>query len=180
MYFYHSKLLFLFHLKENSIKRKINASIKALNKRPEVVKPVRRVVILNNPQSKLDFENLKYIQKVFDLSNIQFDIFTFKEKNGHYNELPGIVADKNIFSVFGKIKTPEIQEFLEKKYDLLLDFTGMPNLYEKYLSLAIKASFRVGYINDDELYDLMLDIPKKNIKLFADETVKYLKIIKLI
>jgi len=170
----------LFQLKENSIKRKINALIKALSKRQIVVKPVQKVAILNNPQSNLNFENLKYVQKALNLSSSQFDIFTFKEKNDHYNELRGIVADKNVFSTLGKIKTPEIVEFLDKNYDLLLDFTGMSNLYEKYFSLAIKASFRVGYIDEEELYDLMLNIPKKNVKLFAEETAKYLKIIGLL
>ena len=170
----------MFRLKENSIKRKTNAFIKALTKRQINAKPVQKVAILNNPQSNLNFENLKYVQKALNLSSSQFDIFTFKEKNDHYNELRGIVADKNVFSTFGKIKTPEILEFLGKQYDLLLDFTGLSNPYEKYLSLAIKASFRVGYINEEELYDLMLDIPQKNIKLFTDETVKYLKIIGLL
>ena len=170
----------MFHLKENSIKRKTNALIKALAKRQIVVKPVQKVAILNNPQSNLNFENLKYVQKALNLSSSQFDIFTFKEKNDHYNELRGIVADKNVFSTLGKIKTPEIVEFLDKNYDLLLDFTGMSSLYERYFSLAIKASFRVGYIDEEELYDLMLDIPKKNVKLFAEETAKYLKIIGLL
>ncbi len=170
----------MFDIKENSIKRKTNALIKALSKRQLVAYPVQKVVILNNPQSNLNFENLKYVQRALNLSSSQFEIFTFKEKNDHYNELRGIVADKNVFSTFGKIKTPEILEFLNKDYDLLLDFTGLSNLYEKYLSLSIKASFRVGYINEEELYDLMLDIPKKNVNLFADETAKYLKIIGLL
>ncbi len=170
----------MFNLKENSIRRKTAELIKTLSKRQIPVKPVRRVAILNNPHSNLSFENLKYVQKSLNLSSSQFDIFTFKEKNDHYNELRGIVADKDVFSMFGKIKAPEILEFLDRSYDLLLDFTGMTNLYEKYLSLSIKASFRVGYFNEEELYDLILDIPKGDIKSFADETARYLKILGLL
>ena len=166
----------MFHLKENSIRRKTKELVKTISKRQMPSGPVRKVAILNNPQSNLTFENLKYVQKALNLSSSQFDIFTFKEKNDHYNELRGIVADKDVFSRFGNIKTSEILEFLDRSYDLLLDFTAMSNLFEKYLSLSIKASFRVGYVNEEELYDLMLDIPKKDIKLFADETVRYLKI----
>ncbi len=170
----------MFSFKENSIERKITLLINVLSERSMPLKPIRKVAILNNPKSKLNFENLKYVQRAINLSSSQFDIFTFKEKNDHYNELRGIVADKSVFSTFGNIKTPEILEFLDRRYDLLLDFTAMTNLYEKYLSLSIKASFRIGYFNEDELYDFMLNIPKGNIKLFADESVKYLRIIGLL
>ena len=170
----------MFNIKENSIRRKTKELVKTLSKRQIPSGPVRKVAVLNNPQSNLTFENLKYVQKALNLSSSQFDIFTFKEKNDHYNELRGIVADKDVFSSFGKIKTPEILEFLDKSYDLLLDFTAMTNIYEKYLSLSIKSSFRVGYKNTEELYDLMVDIPKKDIKLFTDETVRYLKVIGLL
>ncbi len=170
----------MFNIKENSIRRKTKELVKTLSKRQIPSGPVRKVVVLNNPQSNLTFENLKYVQKTFNLSSSQFDIFTFKDKNDHYNELRGIVADKNVFSTLGKIETPEILEFLDRSYDLLLDFTNMSNFYEKHLSLSIKVSFRVGYLNEEALYDLMLDIPKGDIKLFADETARYLKIIGLL
>ena len=170
----------MFNIKENSIRRKTKELVKTLSKRQIPSGPVRKVAVLNNPQSNLTFENLKYVQKTFNLSSSQFDIFTFKDKNDHYNELRGIVADKNVFSTLGKIETPEILEFLDRSYDLLLDFTNMSNFYEKHLSLSIKASFRVGYLNEEALYDLMLDVPKGDIKLFADETARYLKIIGLL
>ncbi len=170
----------MFNLKENSIRRKTAEMIKKLSQRQISVSPISRVAILNNPQSNLTFENLKYVQKALKLSSSQFDIFTFKEKNDHYNELRGIVTDKDVFSLSGKIKAPEILEFLDKSYDLLLDFTGMTNLYEKYLSLSIKANFRVGYFNEEELYDLMIEVAKGKIKPFVDETVRCLKILGLL
>ncbi len=170
----------MFNIKENSIQKKIDKLQKELTKHSVVIKPIKKVAILNNPASKLSFDNLKLTQKSLGLDSSQFDIFTFKEKNDHYNELRGIVASKDVFSGFGKIKSPEIKEFLERKYDLLLDFTGPSNLYEKYFSLAIQANCRVGYFNEEELYDLMLQIPMGDIKNFAGETARYLKILGLI
>jgi len=170
----------LLKLRENSIQRKIKKLLRQHSKRSAKVRPVKTVAVLNNPDSGLNFENLKKIQKSLGLSSSQFHIFTFKQKNDHYNELRGIVASKEVFSAFGKIKSPEIIEFLDKNYDLLLDFTGLSNIYEKYLSLAIKSNFRVGYLNDEELYDLMINVPVGDIKHYADETARYLKIIGLI
>jgi len=170
----------LFNLKEKNIQRKTDKLIRNLQDKSIKVYPVKRVAVLNNPNSQLNFENLKYVQKALNLSSSQFDIFTFKEKNDNYNELRGIVASKEVFSNFGKIKSPEILEFLDKKYDLLLDFTGLTNLFEIYFSLSIQTNFRVGYLNDEGLYDLMLEVPQGDIKHFADETARYLKIIGLI
>jgi hypothetical protein len=170
----------LFQLKKHSINKKIDRLINRQKKRSFTVKTVKTVAILNNPKSNLTFNNLKYVQKSLNLSSSNFDIFTFKNKNEHYNELRGIVASKDVFSLFGSIKTPEITKFLDKEYDLLLDFTGMSNIYEKYLSLAIKANFRVGYSNKEELYDMMLQVKQGDVKTYIDETVRYLKIIGLI
>ena len=170
----------MINLKENSIRRKADKLKKQLSKKELVVKPAQKIAILNNPQSNLTFANLKFLQKTFGLSSSQFSIFTFKEKNDHYNELRGIVASKDVFSSFGKLKSPEIIEFLDKKYDLLLDFTGLTNVYEEYFSLSIQANCRIGYYNEEELYDLMLQIPAGDIKNYATESRKYLKIIGLL
>jgi len=170
----------LFKLKENNIQKKTKKLQKLFEKRNVQIKPVQKIAVLNNPTSNLNFENLKLVQKTLGLKSSQFEIFTFKNKNDHYNELRGIVASKDVFSTFGKIKSPEIIEFLKKDFDLLLDFTGMSNLYEKYFSLAIKANYRVGYFHPEELYDLMLNIKKGDIDNFASETYKYLTIIGLL
>ncbi len=170
----------MFNLKEYILKKKVNRQKKDLSNKTIVVKPITKVAILNNPESQLSFENLKYVQKALNLHSHQFEIFTFKKKNDHYNELRGIVASKEVFSIFGQIKSPEIKEFLDKQYDLLLDFTQLSNIYEAYLSLHIKANLRVGYYNEEQLYDIMLEVPYGDIKKFADETARYLKIIGLL
>jgi hypothetical protein len=101
----------LLNLKEHNIQNKAKRLIKDLSKRSLVVKPAQKIAILNNPQSNLTFENLKYLQKALQRNSSQLDIFTFKSKTDHYNELRGIVADKSVFSSFGKIKSPEIKDF---------------------------------------------------------------------
>lgn len=170
----------MFNIKEKSIRKQLKKLQQKRQKHRLVIAPVKSIAVLNNPQSGLSFENLKYVQKTLGFSSSQFDIFTFKQKNDNYNELRGIVASKDIFSSFGKIKTPEINVFLEKKYDLLLDFTGLTNIYEKFLSFSIQANCRVGYLDPEESYDIMLNIKNGDIKNFADETYRYLKIIGLI
>ncbi len=148
--------------------------------RSALVKPIKQIAILNNTTSKLDFKNLKYIQKSLGISSDNFSIFTIKQKNDNYNELRGIFATKDDISAFGKIKSPEIVAFLDKKYDLLIDLTQAESIIEKYFSLSIPADFRVGYDIDERIYDLMLGVEKGDIHTFADEMHKYFTILGLI
>ncbi len=152
----------------------------ALHKRSVVVKPVQKVAILNNPESNLSLQNLQYLEKSLNLSSENFEIFTIKERKNNYNELRGIIASIDSFSAFGKIKSETITAFLDREYDLLIDFTNASNTVEKYFSLAIKANFRVGYKNSGEIYDLMVLVNEGKIKDFIDEMARYFKILGLL
>jgi hypothetical protein len=166
-------------IKNKILKRNITAMANAMQKHTVLVKPVKKVAILNNPQSNLSLQNLQYLEKALNLNSESFEIFTIKHRKDNYNELRGVIATIDSFNMFGKIKSETINKFLNQKYDLLIDFTNTSNIVEEYFSLAIKAGFRVGYANDKEIYDLMLQIDKGKIKAFIDEMMRYLKIIGL-
>jgi len=167
-------------IKEHILKKHINKLMAQAHQKATIVKPIKQIAILNNTTSKLDFKSLKYLQKSLGISSDRFSIFTIKQKNDNYNELRGIVATKEDISIFGKIKSPEITEFLSKKYDLLIDLTQANNSIEKYFSLSIPSGFRVGYNTDEKIYDLMLSIEKGDIHTFTDEMCKYFTILGLI
>jgi len=166
-------------IKNRVIKKNINNMTKTLRNRSVIVKPVQKVAILNNPQSNLTLQNLQYLEKALGLNSSSFEIFTIKERKDNYNELRGIIATIDSFNAFGKIKSETISAFLEREYDLLIDFTNVSNIVEKYFSLAIKANFRVGYSNPEEIYDMMVLVKEGDIKGFIDEMIRYLKIIGL-
>ena len=170
----------MLQIKQKILRNQADKLIRKQKNRKVAVKKIQKVAVLNNPSSKLSFDNLKYVQKTLGLSSNQFDIITFKDKRDNYNELRGLVISKDIFSAFGKIKSPEVIAFLNKEYDLLLDFTKMSNVYERYLSLSIHANCRIGYFTDEELYDVMLMVAQGNIKAYIDEAKRYLKIIGLL
>jgi len=166
-------------IKERSINNKIDTLISSLKGRKVIVKPIKSVVIINNPASNFNQKDLRNLEKVLHLDSDDFDIFSIKKKNDSINKLRGVVATIDSFTVFGAIKNPEIKLFLDKKYDLLIDFTHVSNVVEKYFSLAIQADFRVGYQNEEEIYDLMLKLEDDNIGVYVSEMMRYLKIIGL-
>ncbi len=154
--------------------------ILGLKKHKPVVSKIKTVAILNNPESKLDIKKLKLLENKLGLDSENFKIFTIKNKKDNFNELRGLVADSLDINLFGAIKNQQIKEFLNEKYDLLIDFTGLKKDLEKYFSLKINAGFRVGYTNDDNIYDLMLDVKYGNIDTFIKEMTFYLELMRLI
>jgi len=150
---------------------------KALEKHDIQIKPVKTVIILNNLQSNLNLQNQQYLEKALQLSKSNIHIITIKKQKDNNNDLQDVIASINSISTFGKIKNRTIKTLLDKKYDLFIDFTNTSNIIEEYFSLAIQSDFRVGYVNDNEFYDLMIQVEKGKIKLFIDEMMKYLKII---
>lgn len=82
------------------------------------------------------------------------------------------------FGWYGKIKSNELKTVLTKKYDLLINYSKIENIYCNLLVLQSKAAFKVGFSNaDNRLYDLMIDCDLLNVELFNSELKKYLKIL---
>ncbi len=167
-------------MKKSIINRKIKNFQKKLLKHQPEIKKVKEVAILNSPNSNLDVKKMELLEKALNLDATNFHIFTVKEKKDNFNELRGLIADVTDLNLLGKVKNEQIKAFLEKKYDLLIDFTGLKTDLQKYFSLQINSSFRVGYKTDEDLYDLMLEIENGQLDIFIKEMKYYLKILGLI
>ena len=167
-------------MKKKFIHSKIEKLIKNKSGKSPVTTKIQNVAILNNPKSGLDIKKLKILEDSLNLDNSRFHIFTVKEKKDNFNQLHGLIADASDLNMFGQIKNQQIKEFLNKKYDLLIDFTGMEKALEKYFSLMISAGFTVGFITDDASYDLMIRVENNDIPTFIKEMTYYLKLLKMI
>lgn len=125
-----------------------------------------------------DFQNL---EKLIGLDSTHFNILTFKTKKTSYNEFRGAVVLQNDINWQGKITSKDVLEFLNREYDLLIDFTQAENQGKQLIISEIKASFKVGYKdNKDELYDFMIGVNPAEVALFTKEMVHYLKILNLL
>ena len=92
-------------------------------------------------------------------------------------------TDENVFTAkdfgwYGKIKSKQLNNILTKKYDLLINYSKVENIYSNLLILQSKAAFKVGFSHfDNRLYDLMIEGENINIDLFNKELKKYLEIL---
>lgn len=85
---------------------------------------------------------------------------------------------KKDFLKKGVIQSEELQKFINKDFDLLINYTQKSNLYLNLVTLLSKAKFKIGFAKiDDRLYDLMVKEPTYNVRIFHQEIYKYLSIL---
>ncbi len=78
----------------------------------------------------------------------------------------------------GNIDNSYVLEFLNKEYDMLVNYYAEENLLLQLVNVKAKARIRVGFKEIDAVNnDLILDVPMDNFKLFKLELKKYLKVL---
>jgi hypothetical protein len=169
-------------IKHKILSKKIDGlSKKSKDTSLSVSKPIKSVGIIVNENSKFDFERLKKLQKAIPIGSKNFSILTYKNQNESYNEFRGAFFYEKQVSLNGKIKSKEVNSFLDEKFDMLIDFTGANTIYSKYLVAKSNAIFKVGFYTDmKNLYNFMIAVSVNEVDNFNKELLKYLKILKKI
>ncbi len=100
----------------------------------------------------------------------------FYDKNSPY--ATPVFSDKDL-GWKGNIENSYALEFFSRDYDLLINYYTDDHLLLKLMTLKTKARIRVGFAEiDDNLNDLILNVPISNFDIFKKELKKYLKIFK--
>lgn len=99
---------------------------------------------------------------------------SYYDKNSPYST--PVFSDKDL-GWNGTIENSYALEFLNREYDLLVNYYNEENLLLQLMSVKTKARVKVGFKEIDEKYnDLILNIPLKDFKVFKQELKKYLKV----
>ena len=78
----------------------------------------------------------------------------------------------------GKIKSVELQEFVNTKFDALISYYKDDNLELNFVTASSKANFKIGISSSDQrLNDFIIDVKPNQIKIFKQEIIKYLKVL---
>jgi hypothetical protein len=134
------------------------------------------LVVLDNPE--IQEVIIKDLSEKLELKVDRFQVVIFKSKKDmkHLVENGFYPTD---FGWYGKIKSDFLNTLLTKKYDLLISYNKVDNIYVNLLLLQCKSNFKVGFANLNEaLFQLLIDCEKDNYKLFNEELKKYLTILK--
>lgn len=137
---------------------------------------IKKIVVLLDDISEKSFIQNR-VATLFNLTKYDVDVAVFREKLDKSNEQVFIYTPKS-FGWYGKIKTYFLENILTKKYDLLINYSKVENLYSNLLLLQCETAFRVGFDHlDNRFYDLLIDCDPEDVKLFNSELMKYLKIL---
>ncbi len=168
-------------IKSKIITKKITSLLKEQSKRTslQINSTIKTVGIIVNEGSNFNFDALKKLQKDIGSGSNNFHVLTYKSENENSNEFRGVFFYEKDITWNGKIKSKDISDFLDTKFDMLIDYTNSENIYQIYLVSKSKANFKVGYANENkDLYNLILAVPFEDIDNFRKELIKYLKILK--
>jgi hypothetical protein len=106
-------------------------------------------------------------------------VVVFQQKLKKEKETNEIISPKD-FGWYGKIDSEKLKNILTNKYDLLINYSKVDNVYLNILLLQSKVAFRVGFAHlDKRLYDLLIKCESDEVDLFHKELIKYLVILKI-
>lgn len=154
--------------------------IKRTNK--NIPQKIRAVGILADSRLFGSYDISRNLSQKLNMPHKNFEIIIFENLKDdfvtqHYNTF-----NEKDFGMYGKIKAPNVRDFIDSPYDLLINFNNENNIFMNVVALRSKAKFKVGFAFDElrELYDFMINIEGNKIDIFNDELSKYLQILKLI
>lgn len=134
------------------------------------------LVLLDEFADKLLIEENLYRLLNFSDENIEVLIFQSKIKK---NKVSTDIFTPGDFGWFGKLKSHRLKKILTKKFDLLINYSKVDNIYINMLLLQCNAGFKVGFSHlDNRYYDLLINCESDNFELFNQEMKKYLQILK--
>lgn len=109
-------------------------------------------------------------------TNVEVLVFKNKIKKTETFDYP-VFSYKNL-SWNGKIEKPEVQQFVNEPFDLLINYYDTEKAALLLVSQLSKANFKVGFsVVDKRLNHFMIDTNAENYKIFVGELFKYLRIL---
>ena len=91
------------------------------------------------------------------------------------------ICDEKSFGLYGRVKAPALANFLEKKFDLLINYCEAGHVYDQVIMVRSLAGLKIGYDHPNNFFnDISIKIKGNQLDTFNAELVKYLEILKLI
>ena len=119
----------------------------------------------------------KDLMALFNFNESNIDLVVFQQKTSKGQVLEELITPKD-FAWYGKIKSEKLKTILTKKYDLLINYSKVDDLYSNLLLLQCKAGFKTGFAHlDGRFYDLTIDCEASDLAVFNKELKKYLIIL---
>lgn len=139
---------------------------------------IKSLGVILNIDELSDFELFRELGNLIKVhpNNLKIIAYSSNEK-GNFNSWDVCFNPKD-FGWKGLIKNPELQYFVDKKFDALISYYTADELELKMITAVSKAELKIGILQTDEqINDLIIKTNFKEFSLFKQELFKYLTIL---
>ncbi|KAF2338633.1 DUF6913 domain-containing protein [Flavobacterium tistrianum] len=170
--------MFLNYIKEFFVKKSLNVNLN--NEKSEVfTKNVQTIGLLIDESI---FQSSEALIKEITLHGIALEnikVLAYREKFKEKETYSHPTFGKKHINWKGEITEGFLKEFISSKFDLLLSYYDVENVFLMLVTCKSKAKFKVGFSAvDQNVNRLMINTGLGNYKLFVSELFRYLKNIK--
>ncbi|MCK0132469.1 hypothetical protein MWU59_13250 [Flavobacteriaceae bacterium F08102] len=151
-------------------------------KNREMPRAILRVGVLADSRLFGSYDISRSLSQIFDMPNNRIDILIFENLKDDYVKQHFNTFTEKDFGMYGKIKVPNVTDFIEHRFDILINYCNEKSMYTNLVALKSRAKFKIGFADSDlqKIYDFMVAVDGNKIDIFNEELCKYLKILKLI
>ncbi|APY00648.1 DUF6913 domain-containing protein [Lacinutrix venerupis] len=164
-------------LKEKSNKNYINSRLKNRVVSQSNSK-INSIGVIFNAEEIDNLPDFNFLAKNLYLNKEEIEIIAFKEQVKKEEKTFKPTFTLKHLGWKGVIKDKELQQFLNKEFDLLISYFKNDTTPLKLLTVSSKSKFKVGVLETDErVNDLIIKTEMNDFKTFTSELKKYLNIL---
>ena len=161
-------------IKENFVRRKLAKLTQNVSRNPVMpdVTTAKIIGVIYHPSQK---EAFNYLKNYFNREHVIFKGFCVFEENSNPHPDASSLTVKDL-NFWGLPKPDMIGDFVDMKFDVLLNIALEQNLVLDYITLLSKARFKVGWSPEENNYfDLNINIGENDDAMFlAKQQIFYL------
>ncbi len=170
---------FIANIKKNIGEKILKSKLKKLQRKRAVFNfdTAKTVGIIFNATSEDSYTITKQFVKYLESKNLDVERLGFVDSKElkdfyHQTDKAKYFSKKNI-NWYGKPKNEDVDKFINKEYDILIDLSLISEYPIVYIASLSKAKFKVGrYSGKSNFLDFMIDISQKPTHEFLISQIK--------
>jgi len=169
-------------LKRNALKKSIESCIEKRKPQSRQVSSIKSLAVLIDASQSVNILSVVKLANELGVKSDDLTVMGYKEDQKEISDdKDAAYYNDKSFGVNGSIKSTSLNKFINKDYDVLINFYSDDKLGLNYVAAASKAKFKVGFVEvDNRINDLIIGAANNNTNLFISELKKYLKILQII
>lgn len=163
--------------RKNSAQKHINNSLNR-SRANAVSNRIKTVGIVYNLDELKNIDLLKSLTGTLNVKETDVKIVGYSKKAPESAPSFGDAFGSKDFNWMGKIKHPDLKQFVETPFDILISYYAEDVTELKMITVDSASNFKVGILQtDDRLNDLIVKTSANDFNTFKKELKKYLLIL---